>query len=99
MLRRISSVKNVGMNHVGPFGPLHSCVDLGANGEFNARWGVTTAVGNADISTNHDSKHDSGVPYAHDSRDSHIYEDPNGTPGNSDLFDAWYANWSKIDRS
>jgi hypothetical protein len=77
----------------GPTGPLHSCVDLGANGEFNARWGTTSTVGVADISTNHDSKHDSGVPYAMDNRDQHLYADPNGAAGNSDWFDTWYANW------
>jgi len=81
----------------GPYGPLHSCIDLGAGGEFNARWGAATAVGTVDLSTNHDSKHDSGVPYAIDNSDQHLYSDPNGAAGNSDWFDSWYATWQGQD--
>ncbi|MFQ5719502.1 MAG: PilX N-terminal domain-containing pilus assembly protein [Acidobacteriota bacterium] len=77
----------------GPTGPLQSCLDLGSNGSFAVHWGDTSAVGNATIASNHDAKHDSTFPFAKDSASSHIYEDPNGAPGNSDLFDTWYANF------
>ena len=67
--------------------------DLDSNGNFNAKWGTISAVGDGTISGNHDQKHDSGVPYAIDNPDQHIYADPNGAAGNSDWFDTWYANW------
>lgn len=36
----------------GPFGPLHSCADLGFNGNFNAHWGVVSADRDSDLPSN-----------------------------------------------
>ena len=77
----------------GPTGPLHTCEDMDTNGEFKAHWGKATAQGDVDLASNLDSKLNSTFPFAENSRDSHIYEHPMGAPGNSDLFDTWYANW------
>ena len=77
----------------GPTGPLQTCEDLDVNGEIKAHWGKATAIGDVSLASNLDSKVNSSFPFAENSRDSHIYEDPMGAPGNSDLFDTWYANW------
>ncbi|TDI40565.1 MAG: hypothetical protein E2P00_08080 [Acidobacteria bacterium] len=77
----------------GPTGPLQTCEDMDTNGDFGVKWGKGSAQGDVDLSNNLDSKHDSGFPFAENSNTSHIYEDPLGLPGNSDLFDTWYANW------
>ena len=77
----------------GPYGPLHSCTELEINGEFKAHWGAATSLADSELATNWDSKIPSTFPFATDSRTAHIYSDPLGAPGNSDLFDTWYANW------
>lgn len=50
----------------GPWGPLHSCVNLNWTGDFTVFWGIATAVNNADFITGGsiDVKHDSGFPWA-----------------------------------
>ena len=37
----------------GPFGPLHSCSNLGWNGDFTVYWGASTAVADSDLTNNH----------------------------------------------
>ncbi len=77
----------------GPTGPLQTCETMLTNGDFNVRWGTASAVGNTTLNANWDAKQNSGFPWAQNSRDSHIYADPLGAPGNSTYFDTWYANW------
>jgi hypothetical protein len=50
----------------GPWGPLHSCVNLNWTGDFSVFWGVATAVNNADFIAGGsiDVKHNSGFPWA-----------------------------------
>lgn len=40
----------------GELGPLHSCDNLGWNGEFTVHWGVATAVNAADLHNNHEKQ-------------------------------------------
>lgn len=37
----------------GPFGPLHSCDAMEYNGDFDVHWGAASAVGDADLTNNH----------------------------------------------
>jgi hypothetical protein len=81
----------------GPTGPLQTCESLDTNGDFRVFWGTASAIGDVSLNNNFDTFQESGFPYARDSRDSHIYSDPNGAVGNSDYFDTWYANWQGQD--
>ncbi len=49
----------------GPWGPLHSCINLNWTGDFTVFWGVATAVNNADFISGGsiDVKHNSGFPW------------------------------------
>ena len=49
---------------LGPVGPLQSGFTVGFNGEFEANWGMATAIGDADLPGNLNGKVDSGLPYA-----------------------------------
>jgi hypothetical protein len=48
----------------GPYGPLQSCMELAFNGDFNAHWGTSTAVGDLNIGNGADNKIPKSIPRA-----------------------------------
>src|SRR5262249_1160114 len=44
-------------------GPIQSCNELQAKGNFAAHWGLVTAVGTMNLNSNLDNKVDSGIPW------------------------------------
>ena len=48
----------------GPVGPMQSCSNMDYNGSFEVNWGTGSAIANADLPSNLNSKADTGLPYA-----------------------------------
>ncbi len=51
--RMVKAVLNE-MPYPGPYGPLHSCDNLAFNGDLTVNWGAASAVGDSDLTNNHD---------------------------------------------
>lgn len=49
-------------------GPIQSCAQLDAHGNFAAHWGLVTSVGTMNLNSNLDNKIDSGIPWYNASR-------------------------------
>jgi hypothetical protein len=64
-------------------GPIQSCSELGARGNFAGHWGLVTSVSLMDLNSNLDNKVDSGIPWYNPTTIIAPDEDGDGTAGAS----------------
>jgi len=64
-------------------GPIQSCNELSARGNFAPHWGLVTSVGQMDLNSNLNLKVDSGIPWYVPTRIIQPDEDGDGTAGAS----------------